>query len=121
MIDIRFFSTRQSLYCYYFLQPVAVFESLMNENSIDYIRKFKDLTATVKAEEASNKGRLFSTEDNTPDEGQCLKSKVISNNSTSFDTKDPRLPIYTSEDSVGPLDDLSFVLPTTDTNSNDFA
>ena len=92
----------------------------MNENSVDYIRKFKDLTAKVKAEEALNKAQLSPTDEGTPDTERSLKNNVISNNSTSLNTKDPRLPIYTSEDSVGPLDDLSFVLPTSDTNSNDF-
>ena len=92
----------------------------MNENSVDYIRKFKDLTAKVKAEDALSKAQLSQTEEGTPDTERSLKNTVISNNSTSLNAKDPRLPIYTSEDSVGPLDDLSFVLPTNDTNSNDF-
>ena len=97
------------------LQPVTVFESLMNENSVDYIRKFKDLTAKVKAEEASSKAHLFAIDDDATDE-----SLKIANSSTSLSVKDARLPICTSEDSVGPLDGLSFVLPTNDASSTDF-
>ena len=92
----------------------------MNESSVDYIKKFKDLTAKLKAEEAASKAHIFPAEGSTAGEGQGLKNNVISNSSTSLNTKDPRLPIYTSEDSSGPLDDLSFVLPTNDSNSNDF-
>lgn len=104
------------------LQPVTVFESLMNENSVDYINKFKDLTAKLKAEEASNKAaKVFPASSNAPVEEEGLKNDVVPNTPTTINTKDPRLPIYTSEDSVGPLDDLSFVLPTNDSNSNDFA
>ena len=90
----------------------------MNENSVDYIRKFKDLTAKVKAEEASSKAQLFAIDDDETDES--LKNSMIASTSTSLSVKDARLPICTSEDSVGPLDGLSFVLPTNDASSTDF-
>ncbi len=80
----------------------------MDENSIDYINKFKDLTAKFKA--SSDQSKTPSTSQPTSSEA-CQPEN--SNTTVTAPSKpgDPTLPVYRSEDSVGLLDDLSFVLP----------
>eukprot|EP00795_Rhopilema_esculentum_P000582 gene582-10270_t len=95
--------------------PVAVFESLMQENSVDYINKFTALTARLKGDEQSTNGPSDVKGAGLP-QGDTPVSTATSGN-----PKDPKLPLYQSEDSVGLLDGFSFVLPTSDSNSNDFS
>eukprot|EP00794_Sanderia_malayensis_P007503 gene7503-8334_t len=115
--------------------PVVAFESLMDENSIDYINKFKDLTAKFKAnnsEQQQGNKNQNSTSVHPHDDNhrsQQLSHHHTDTHSSSSDVlsvktsgasaiKDPTMPVYRSEDSVGLLDDLSFVLPV-DNNSTD--
>ena len=102
----------------FFLQPVTVFDSMMEESSIDCINKFKDLAARLKGESALKKTQAYMQGPSSLSSDESLLPEIQSK--TTSNPKDPKLPIYTSEDSVGPLDNLSFVLPTNDSNSNDF-
>ena len=87
---------------------------MMDENSVDYINKFKALTAKMVASASTNNSGIVSTSYQDTIQTNKLASALPES------AKDLTLPIGTSEDSVGPLDGLSFVLPTADgSNSSD--